>query len=152
MQRRKLGKSGIEVSSVGFGCWAIGGPFRLDGLPDGWGEVDDGESVRAIRRALELGVDFFDTADAYGTGHSEEIVGFALEGRRHEAVIATKFGYAYDESTRHVSTRYDVSPDYVRKACEASLRRLKTDYIDLYQLHVGDISFILRTASRRRSI
>ncbi|MCZ8519629.1 MULTISPECIES: aldo/keto reductase [Paenibacillus] len=140
MEKKMLGTSGIEVSALGFGCWAVGGPFWLDGLPDGWGEVDDSESVRAIQRALELGIRLFDTADVYGTGHSEEILGRALNGRRHEAVIATKFGYTYDASTRHVYTRYDMSPEYIRNACEASLRRLGTDYIDLYQIHVGDIS------------
>ncbi|WP_248925010.1 aldo/keto reductase [Paenibacillus hamazuiensis] len=139
MQKRKLGKSGIEVSPVGFGCWAIGGPFWLDGLPDGWGEVDDDESIRAIELALELGINFFDTADAYGTGHSEEVIGRALKGRRHEAVIATKFGFTYDAATRNVYTKVDVSPDYIRSACEASLRRLATDYIDLYQIHAGGI-------------
>jgi aryl-alcohol dehydrogenase-like predicted oxidoreductase len=69
---RVLGRSGIEVSEIGFGCWAIGGPVTLDGRPDGWGAVDDGESMVAIRRALELGVTFFDTADVYGAGHSEQ--------------------------------------------------------------------------------
>ncbi|WP_276351481.1 aldo/keto reductase [Cohnella caldifontis] len=141
MQKRKLGKTGLEVSPVGFGGWAIGGPFRLDGLPDGWGEVDDAESIRAIGRALELGVDFFDTADAYGTGHGEEILGRALRGRRHEAVIATKFGFTYDARSRSVFTKADVSPEYIRSACEASLRRLGTDYIDLYQIHPGDIPY-----------
>ncbi|MFD1953017.1 aldo/keto reductase [Paenibacillus thailandensis] len=139
LQKKKLGKSNIEVSAVGFGCWAIGGPFWLDGKPDGWGEVDDDESVRAIRRSLELGINLFDTADAYGTGHSEEVLGRALKGRRNEAVIATKFGYTYNEEERQVYTRYDVSPAYIRKACEASMKRLGTDYIDLYQLHVGSI-------------
>ena len=104
------------------------------GIPDGWGEIDDEESKKAIHKALELGVTFFDTADAYGTGHSEEVLGEALKGRRNEAVIATKFGYTYDEAARALIGE-DSSPEYVRKACEASLRRLKTDYIDLYQLH-----------------
>jgi aryl-alcohol dehydrogenase-like predicted oxidoreductase len=137
MFARKLGQSGIEVSAVGFGCWPIGGPFYLDGIPDGWGEVDDSESIRAIERALALGVNFFDTADAYGTGHSEEVLGRALKGRRHEAVIATKFGFTYDEATRNVYTKIDVSPNYIVEACERSLRRLDTDYIDLYQIHPG---------------
>ncbi|WP_206529636.1 aldo/keto reductase [Brevibacillus sp. SYP-B805] len=139
MQKKRLGKSEIEVSPLGFGCWAIGGPFWLDGLPDGWGEVDDNESIRAIQRALELGINFFDTADVYGTGHSEEVIGRALKGRRHEAVIATKFGFTYDAASRNVYTKVDLSPDYIRTACEASLKRLATDYIDLYQIHPGDI-------------
>ncbi len=93
---RVLGKSGIEVSAIGFGCWAIGGPFYRDGSPAGWGEVDDDESAAALRRALELGITFFDTADVYGTGHSEKVLGQALAGHRDEVVIATKFGNVFD--------------------------------------------------------
>ena len=118
------------------GCWAIGGPMWMDGKVDGWGHVDDAESQRAILRALDLGITFFDTADAYGTGHSERILGQALQGHRHKVVIATKFGYTYDEARRHI-TGTDVSPAYIRRACEASLKRLQTDTIDLYQLHCG---------------
>ncbi len=141
MRMNNLGKSEMVVSPLGFGCWAIGGPFWLDGIPDGWGEVDDRESVRAIKRALDLGINFFDTADVYGTGHSEEIIGSALQGRRHEAVVATKFGFTYDASTRNVYSKINISAPYIREACEASLKRLKTDYIDLYQIHAGDIPF-----------
>jgi aryl-alcohol dehydrogenase-like predicted oxidoreductase len=134
--RRKLGMNGPEISTMGLGCWAIGGPFEFDGRPAGWGEVDDEESVRAIRRALEIGVTFFDTADVYGCGRSERVLGRALKGRREEAVVATKFGLLFDEEAR-TGSGADVSPAYIRKACEASLRRLGTDYIDLYQLHAG---------------
>ena len=135
---RALGHTGIETGAIGLGCWAIGGPFWLEGRADGWGDVDDDESVRAIRRALDLGVRFFDSADVYGTGHSEEVLGRALDGRRDEAVIATKFGYTFDAATKQ-ARGIDVSPAYVRAACEASLRRLGTDRIDLYQLHVGSL-------------
>jgi aryl-alcohol dehydrogenase-like predicted oxidoreductase len=135
---RTLGPTGIAVSDIGFGCWAIGGPFTLDGKPDGYGTADDAESLAAIRRGLELGVTFFDTADVYGTGHSEEILGQALAGRRDEVVLATKFGYTFD-AARHAITGQDATPAYVRQACEASLRRLRTDRIDLYQLHIGDL-------------
>jgi len=141
MERKRLGKSEIEVSPLGFGCWAIGGPFWLNGLPDGWGDVDDAASIRTIGRALELGINFFDTADAYGVGHSEEILGRALKDKRREAVIATKFGFTHDAAAKQVYGRIDVTPAYVRKACEASLRRLGTDYIDLYQIHAGGISY-----------
>jgi aryl-alcohol dehydrogenase-like predicted oxidoreductase len=134
--RRKLGSSAIKVSAMGLGCWAIGGQFWLDGKADGWGQVDDDESIRAIRTALDLGVTLFDTADVYGTGHSERILGRALEGYRDKVVVATKFGFAYDEDTRQVAGT-NVSPSYIRRACEASLRRLDTDYIDIYQLHCG---------------
>ncbi|MEU7003951.1 aldo/keto reductase [Nonomuraea sp. NPDC046570] len=138
MNTRQLGRSGIEVSAIGFGAWAIGGPFSADGKPAGWGEVDDDVSTAAIHRALDLGVTFFDTADVYGTGHSERVLGRALAGRRDSATIATKFGNTYDEATRTL-TGTDVSPAYIRSACQRSLSRLGTDHIDLYQLHPGYI-------------
>jgi aryl-alcohol dehydrogenase-like predicted oxidoreductase len=122
---------------MGLGCWAIGGPFWSGETPVGWGEVDDQESIRAIQRGLELGITFFDTADVYGTGHSERILGQALAGRRHQVVIATKFGNVFDETSRQI-TGSDASSDYIRWACEASLKRLHTDYIDLYQFHLND--------------
>ncbi|WP_037470302.1 aldo/keto reductase [Sinorhizobium fredii] len=137
--RRPLGRSGLSAGAIGLGGWAIGGFFTLNGKPDGWGEVDDEQSIRAIRLGLEMGASLIDTADAYGTGHSEEVIGRALSGRRGDAIIATKFGYTYDRAARAlVST--DVSPAYIREACAASLQRLGTDYIDLYQIHVGELS------------
>lgn len=136
MRKRRLGKSGIEVSALGFGCWAIGGPFTMFGQADGWGEVDDRESVRAIRRAVDLGVNFFDTADAYGTGHSEEVLGEALRGMRDRVVIATKGGFVHDRAARALIGE-DTTPAYIRGALEASLLRLRTDYVDLYQIHNG---------------
>jgi aryl-alcohol dehydrogenase-like predicted oxidoreductase len=106
---RPLGQSGIQVSAMGLGCWAIGGPFWRGQTPAGWGEVDDDESIAAIQRALDLGVTFFDTADVYGAGHSERVLGRALAGRRHQVVIATKFANIFDESTRQI-TGSDASP------------------------------------------
>lgn len=132
--RRVLGRSGIEVSAVGMGCWAIGGPFWDGETPLGWGQVDDQESMRAIHAALDRGVDFFDTANVYGAGHSERVLGQAVAGRRAQVVIATKFNAVFDETTRQV-TGSDASPAGIRAACEGSLRRLNTDYIDLYQFH-----------------
>ena len=127
------------MSPLGLGCWAIGGPMRgADGKPIGWGDVDDGESMRAIRRALDLGVTFFDTADVYGAGHSERILGAALGQDRDRVVIATKFGNTFADGDRR-ATGTDSSPAYVRRACEASLARLGTDRIDLLQLHVGEL-------------
>jgi len=135
---RTLGRSGIEVSPLGFGCWAIGGEWSdLSGHPLGWGKVDDDESVRAIRRALDLGVTFFDTADVYGTGHSERILGRALGKRRADVVVATKWGNLFDEDTRTLNGQ-DASEQYAREALIASLARLGTDYVDLYQLHLSD--------------
>ncbi|MFE7962561.1 aldo/keto reductase [Streptomyces cellulosae] len=135
---RTLGRSGIQVSALGFGCWAIGGEWQDDsGQPLGWGKVDDDESVRAIRRALDLGVTFFDTADVYGTGHSELILGRALGPRRDDVVVATKWGNLFDPRTRTASGTDD-SPEHLRRALTASLRRLGTDHVDLYQLHIAD--------------
>jgi len=139
MQKRKLGPNGPKVGAVGMGCWAIGGHFTLDGRNDGWGQVDDAQSVRSIELALDLGASLFDTADAYGTGHSETILGSALKGRRDEAFIATKFGYTYDERGKALVAT-DVSPSYIDWASTKSLKRLGTDCIDLYQIHVGDLS------------
>ena len=135
--RRELGKaSGISVGAVGAGCWAIGGPWEFDGRPAGWGAVDDDESIRAVHRAIDLGVTLFDTADVYGCGHSERVLGRAVAERRDEVVISTKFGLRFDEETR-TGAGTDTSPEYVRRACEASLRRLGTDHVDVYQLHAG---------------
>lgn len=134
---RTLGRSGIPVSGLGMGCWAIGGPAWREGRPIGWGDVDDKESVRAVHRALDLGVTLFDTANIYGAGHSERVLGQALAGRRHQVVIATKFGQLFIEETRQ-AIGSDASPAHIRSACDASLRRLGTDYIDLYQFHLGD--------------
>ncbi len=135
--KRQLGRSGIEVSSMGMGCWAIGGPFWAGETPLGWGEVDDTESTRALLKAFELGVTFFDTADAYGTGHSEKLIGEAFRTMRDQVVIATKFGNIIDEESKQL-VGSDATPEYIRAACEASLRRLQTDYIDLYQFHLND--------------
>ncbi len=136
MLTRTIGRSGIAVSALGMGCWAIGGPFWRGATPVGWGQVDDAESIRAIHRALDLGVTFFDTADVYGAGHSERVLGQALGTRRKDAVIATKFWNLFDEETRQI-TGGDASPAHIRQACEASLRRLNTDWLDLYQFHNG---------------
>jgi aryl-alcohol dehydrogenase-like predicted oxidoreductase len=133
---RKLGRSGIEVSPMGLGCWAIGGPFWAGETPLGWGEVDDEESIRAIHAGLDAGVTLFDTANVYGAGHSERVLARAFAGMRSQVVIATKFNAVFDEATRQ-RTGDDASPAGIRAACTASLRRLNTDCIDLYQFHAG---------------
>jgi len=145
--QRKLGRSGIVVSGLGMGCWAIGGPFWRGDIPVGWGEVDDAESLRAVHRALDLGVNFFDTSNVYGTGHSETVLGQAFKGMRDKVVIATKFGNVFDEATRKI-TGADASPAAVRQSCEDSLRRLQTHYIDLYQLHLGGYDLDLAAGVR----
>lgn len=136
---RTLGRSGIEVSALGFGCWAIGGEWQdADGRPLGWGKVDDEESVRAVHRALDLGITFFDTADTYGAGHSERVLGRALGKRRDDVIVATKWGNVFDEETR-TRTGVDDTPAHARRALTASLDRLATDHVDLYQLHLNDL-------------
>lgn len=137
MMMRTLGRSGARVSAIGMGCWAIGGPYQAGGQWSGWGDVDDDESLRAVERALDLGVTLFDTADAYGAGHSERLLGRALGARRDQVVIATKFGRTIEESSRALLGEC-ADPDYVRQACDASLGRLGTDWIDLYQFHLGN--------------
>lgn len=142
MLKRQLGRSHLEVSALGLGCWAIGGPWEwleADGSrgPTGWGQVDDAESIRALHYALDVGINFFDTAANYGCGHSERILAQAIAGRRDQVILATKFGYVVDEKNRTVAETENVVPR-IRQECEDSLRRLQTDYIDLYQFHVNE--------------
>ncbi len=150
--KRMLGRSGIEVSALGLGCWAIGGPFTYDGKPDGWGNIDDNESVKAIHRAFELGINYLDTADAYGVGHSEEVIGKAISGKRDNVVISTKFGNFGNEATRTLHG-VNLKPDYIERACDASLKRLNTDYLDVYLLHewnilISDVEPVLMTLDK----
>jgi len=135
MLYRPFGKTGWRVSLVGLGCWQFGGAITLDGKPDGWTGVADDESAATVKRAVELGVNFFDTADMYGWGHSEEVLGQALKdcGCRDRVYVATKVGFWHDTAERRTVNE---SRDYILRACEASLRRLRTDYIDLYQCHL----------------
>ncbi|MBB6670231.1 aldo/keto reductase [Cohnella nanjingensis] len=139
MFKRTLGRSGIEVSALGIGGWAIGGPWHdaETGEPFGWGEVDDKQSIAAIHCALDAGINFIDTSDNYGAGHSERVIGHALQGRRSDVILATKFGFMTNEETKE-ATGENASRAYIRRACEASLVRLRTNYIDLYQFHLGD--------------
>src|SRR5215471_14560528 len=117
---RKLGRSNLAVSALGLGCWAIGGPTQFKGVHFGWGEIDEDEAIRAIHVALDAGITFFDTADIYGAGHSERILGRALAGRRDQALVATKFGLTFAEYSGQM-TGQDASPAYIQQACEASL-------------------------------
>ncbi|MCG3208713.1 MAG: Aldo-keto reductase YhdN [Anaerolineae bacterium] len=143
--KRLLGRSGIEVSAVGMGCWAIGGLWKYVGNQAGWGVVDDAESIRAIHKAIDLGCNFFDTALNYGCGHSERILGQAVKGRREQVVIATKFGHKVDFANKEVGFYGDAEEDsdvasHMRTDLETSLSHLATDYIDLYQLHTWGLS------------
>jgi aryl-alcohol dehydrogenase-like predicted oxidoreductase len=156
MFKRRLGRSDLEVSALGLGCWPIGGPWdwlEPDGrkMPVGWGKVDDAESLRALHFALDAGVNFFDTAANYGCGHSERILGQALAGRRDKVILATKFGYLVDEINRTVAEAVD-AVSRIRQECESSLRNLQTDYIDLYQFHQEDPNYDLKKAAEVRDV
>jgi len=151
MFARTLGRSGIQVSAVGLGTARIGGlDWQRDDLTVRYEQDEVDAAVRAIHRALDLGINFFDTADVYGCGHSERILGQALAGRRHQVVVATKFGEAFDEQTCQ-RTEGEPSSAFIRQACEASLRRLDTDYIDLYLFHIRDYD-LKRAGEVRRTL
>lgn len=127
MRYRTLGRTGVRVSEVGFGAWAVGGNAH----GNSYGPTDDATSLAAIRRAADLGCTLFDTADVYGWGHSEDLLGRALEGRRDDVVLATKVGGDF----YHGGVRLNFDPGYIAFALERSLQRLRTDHVDLYQLH-----------------
>lgn len=127
---RQIGTTDLEVSEVGFGVWTL--------AMDWWGKKTDEEALALLQKAYDLGINFYDAADVYGEGRSERLLGEAFHDRREMVVIATKFGYDfYDhpKQTGHGERPQNWSPEFVRKACDRSLERLQTDYIDLYQLH-----------------
>jgi myo-inositol catabolism protein IolS len=132
MRIRTLGKTGIKVSEVGFGAWAIGGPAELGGVAVGWSKADDRDSIRALETAFDEGINFYDTADVYGMGHSEELLSQVFSQRRAQVVIASKGGNLNDEAGRWQKNFTGV---FLARKVEDSLRRLRTDYLDLYQLH-----------------
>lgn len=131
MQNRTFGATQLSVSEVGFGAWGIGGPASAGSTPIGWGEVDDEQSKDALRAAYEQGITFYDTADFYGLGHSEEVIGEVF-GSSDKVIIATKAGHKLDSNGEFM---LDYSYDYLIEACENSLQRLQRDTIDYYQLH-----------------
>ncbi|MBK8502894.1 MAG: aldo/keto reductase [Saprospiraceae bacterium] len=136
MNYRKFGKTELLVSEIGFGAWAIGGPAEVGGMAIGWGNTDDRESVSAIRQALDLVITFFDTADFYGVGHSEELLGQELK-KEKDILIASKVGHRKSAENKIV---LDYSYEYIMSACEASLRRLQREQIDYYQLHTAKVT------------
>ena len=130
MKYRPLPRTDLKLSEVGFGLWTLGTTW--------WGRIEESDKVQLLEKAVDLGVNFFDTADTYGEGYGEEILAKALGHERNNIIIATKFGYDfYDNIERigHKERPQKFEPEFIRFACEQSLRRLKTDYIDLYQLH-----------------
>ena len=128
MHTRQLGASDLHITPIGFGAWAIGG----GGWAFGWGAQDDTDSVAAIREAIDLGINWIDTAAVYGLGHSEEVVSKALDGVANRPYVFTKCGRVWDDN-RQIGKR--LKADSVRRECEASLKRLRVDVIDLYQIH-----------------
>jgi myo-inositol catabolism protein IolS len=132
MNKRILGRSGLEVSEIGLGCWAIGGPsFSEQGTPNGWAGIDDNESLRGLHKAYELGINHWDTADTYGLGHSERLLGKALKDgiSRDKLIIASKVGW-------HRGTAANAfEPGHIREQLEQTLTNLGVDYIDLYYFH-----------------
>ncbi len=131
MEYRKFGKTDLEVSTVGFGAWGIGGPAMAGDIPIGWGKVDDSQSVNALKKALDQEINFYDTADFYGLGHSEELIGKTF-GNREDVIIASKVGHRLKNDG---SIFLDYSKKHILEACNNSLKRLKRDHIDYYQLH-----------------
>ena len=130
MKYRHLPRTDLDLSEVGFGLWTLGTTW--------WGRIEESEKVRLLERAVELGINFYDTADTYGEGYGEEVLAKALRHERHNIVIATKFGYDFYDSIErigHQERTQRFEPDFIRFALEQSLRRLNTDYIDIYQLH-----------------
>ncbi len=134
MRYRELGNTKVKVSEVGFGAWAIGG----DAHGNSYGATDDKTSIAAIQRALDLGCNFFDTADVYGHGHSEELLGKALRQKRDDVILATKVGGDF----YHGPPRMNFNPDYIEFALTKSCERLQTDHVDLYQLHNPPAAFL----------
>ena len=130
MQYRKFGNTDLVVSEIGFGAWAIGGGAMIGNTAIGWGDTDDNVSIKAIHAALDAGINFFDTADIYGLGHSEELLGKAI-GNKKDVIIATKVGNV----SKNDQFTVDYSKEYILGACEASLKKLRREAIDYYQLH-----------------
>lgn len=133
MQYRKFGNTDMKVSEIGFGTWAIGGVAEVGGIAIGWGPSDDQVSVKAIHTALNAGINFFDTADFYGLGHSESLLGDTI-GNRKDVLIASKVGQKVGDDGK---IRIDYTKDHIINACELSLKRLKRDCIDFHHLHVA---------------
>jgi aryl-alcohol dehydrogenase-like predicted oxidoreductase len=137
MQYRKFGNTDLLVSEIGFGAWAIGGGAMIGSTAIGWGDTDDNVSIKAIHTALDAGINFFDTADIYGLGHSEELLGETI-GNKKEVIIATKVGNV----SRNDQFTVDYSKEYILSACDASLKKLRRNVLDYYQLHSAKMTHL----------
>ncbi len=137
MNYRKFGKTDLLVSEIGFGAWGIGGPAMVGDVAIGWGDVDDSTSILALNKSFDLGINFYDTADFYGFGHSEELIGKVF-GNRDDVIIASKVGHRVEDE----KILLDYSKKHILKSCDESLKRLKRDKIDFYQLHSAKLDHL----------
>lgn len=137
MNYRKFGETDLTVSEIGFGAWGIGGPAMVGDLAIGWGNVDDNTSIKALNKSFELGINFFDTADFYGFGHSEELIGKVF-GNNTDVIVATKVGHRVENE----EIVLDYTKQHILKSCNESLKRLGRDQIDYYQLHSAKLEHL----------
>lgn len=135
MKYRQFGRTNLQVSEVGFGAWAIGGASMVGNTPIGWGKTHDQDSIKALQTAFNQGVNFFDTADFYGLGHLEKLIGKVFSSNK-EVIIATKVGHRIDDQNKIYT---DYSKNHIIRACEGSLQRLQRETIDYYQLHTANV-------------
>ena len=137
MNYREFGNTDLSVSEIGFGAWGIGGPAMVGDVAIGWGDVDDKTSIKALNRSYDLGINFYDTADFYGFGHSEELIGNVF-GNRDDVLIASKVGHRVEDE----KILLDYTKKHILKSCEESLKQLKRDKIDYYQLHSAKLEHL----------
>lgn len=137
MNYKKFGNTDLTVSEIGFGAWGIGGPAMVGNTAIGWGKVDDNTSIKALEKAFELGINLYDTADFYGFGHSEELIGKVF-GNHEDVIIATKVGHRVENE----NILLDYTKRHILKSCNESLKRLKRDRIDYYQLHSAKLEHL----------
>ncbi len=137
MKYRKFGKTDLSVTEIGFGTWGIGGPAMVGDVAIGWGDVDDNTSILALNKSFDLGINFYDTADFYGFGHSEELIGKVF-GNRDDVIIASKVGHRVEDE----KILLDYTKKHILKSCDESLKRLRRDKIDFYQLHSAKLDHL----------
>jgi aryl-alcohol dehydrogenase-like predicted oxidoreductase len=136
LAKRPFGKTGLQVSPITFGAWSIGGPATLGGVQVGWSGVNDNDSLDALAAAFDAGINTYDTADAYANGHSESLLGQAFKSKRDNVILSSKVGLVDAALSGGAGLKLDFSPQHITEGCEASLKRLQTDYLDIYLLHL----------------